>query len=214
MRIQLVLFEGMTLLDMVGPAQAWSFLPGAELQYVARRRGPVMTDCRVAVEATHDFETAWEKPDVLFIGGAGKPTLDALGDDALIAFLSSRGAHAKWITSVCTGSLMLGAAGLLKGYRATGHWAVRERLPQFGAELSDERVCIDRNRVTGGGVTSGVDFGLFLVGLWAGKEFGQTVELILEYDPAPPFKTGTPAIADAQTLARTQALLAAQFGQG
>ena len=212
MRIQLVLFEGMTLLDMVGPAQAWSFLPGAELQYVARRSGPVMTDCRVAIDATHDFGTAWKNPDVLFIGGAGKPTLDALADEALIAFLAERGAGAQWITSVCTGSLMLGAAGLLKGYRATGHWAVRERLSQFGAIPSDERVCIDRNRVTGGGVTSGVDFGLALVGQWAGKEFGQTVELILEYDPAPPFGTGTLALADAQTRARTEALLAAQFG--
>lgn len=211
MRVQIILFHGMTLLDMVGPTQVWALLPGAELQYVAAAVGPVQTDCHVTISATHDYASAWRDPDILFIGGAGRPTLDALADADLIAFLANRGARAKWVTSVCTGALMLGAAGLLKGYRANSHWGTRDQLENFGAILSDERVCIDRNRATGGGITSGIDFGLTLAGIIAGDNVGRMLELLLEYNPAPPFGTGHPSIADRETLEHTRALLAAEY---
>ncbi len=136
MKVLALVYPGMTLLDLVGPLQAWSFLPGYEVQYVWHRPGTVLTDCGLGVQATHSFEDAWTDPDVLFVGGGAKPTLDLLGDSAAIAFLADRGSRARWVCSVCTGSLLLGAAGLLRGYRAAVHWGAREALSQFGAELS------------------------------------------------------------------------------
>jgi cyclohexyl-isocyanide hydratase len=140
MKVLAMIYPGMTLLDLVGPLQAWSFLPDYEVQYVWHRSGPVPTDCGLTVHATNGFADAWTDPDVLFVGGGAKPTLDLLGDSAAIAFLTDRGSRARWVCSVCTGSLLLGAAGLLRGYRAAVHWGAREALSQFGAEPSDERV--------------------------------------------------------------------------
>ena len=107
----------------------------------------------------------------------------------------------------CTGSLLLGAAGLLRDYRAAVHWGAREALSQFGAELSNERVCIDRNRLTGGGVTAGIDFGIAVAGHWAGENMGRVIELLLEYAPQPPYGTGRPELADPQSLAAARAAL-------
>jgi cyclohexyl-isocyanide hydratase len=207
MKVLAVVYPGMTLLDMVGPIQAWSLLPGYEVQYAWHRSGAVRTDCGLSVQATHSFEDAWTDPDVLFVGGGAKPTLDLLGDSAAIAFLADRGSRARWVCSVCTGSLLLGAAGLLRGYRAAVHWGAREVLSQFGAELSNERVCIDRNRLTGGGVTAGIDFGIAVAGHWAGENKGRVIELLLEYAPQPPYGTGRPELADPQSLAAARALL-------
>ena len=207
MKVLAVVYPGMTLLDMVGPIQAWSLLPGYEVQYAWHRSGAVRTDCGLSVQATHSFEDAWTDPDVLFVGGGAKPTLDLLGDSAAIAFLADRGSRARWVCSVCTGSLLLGAAGLLRGYRAAVHWGAREALSQFGAELSSERVCIDRNRLTGGGVTAGVDFGITVAGHWAGENMGRVIELLLEYAPQPPYGTGRPELADPQSLAAARAVL-------
>ncbi len=211
MRILAFVYEGMTLLDMVGPVQAWSFMPDAEIQYVGKRIGPVKADCGLSVVATHDLNTAWSDPDVLFVGGAGKPVLAVLGDKAVTDFLRDRGLRAKWVTSVCTGSLILGAAGLLDGYRAATYWSAGEHLAQFGAIRSDERVCIDRNRMTGGGVTSGIDFGITVAAHWAGEQTGKLIELMLEYAPQPPFGTGRPDLADAETLALARKIVAAEF---
>ena len=159
------------------------------------------------MQATNSFEDAWTDPDVLFVGGGAKPTLDLLGDSAAIAFLADRGSRARWVCSVCTGSLLLGAAGLLQGYRAAVHWGAREALSQFGAEPSSERVCVDRNRLTGGGITAGVDFGITVAGQWAGESMGRVIELIMEYAPQPPYGTGRPDLADAQTLAAARAAM-------
>ena len=207
MKVLALVYPGMTLLDWVGPMQAWSFLPDYQVQYAWHRSGPVPTDCGLSVHATNSFEDAWTDPDVLFVGGGAKPTLDLLGDSAAVAFLADRGSRARWVCSVCTGSLLLGAAGLLRGYRAAVHWGAREALAQFGAEPSSARVCVDRNRLTGGGITSGVDFGIAMAGLWAGESIGRVIELIMEYAPQPPYGTGRPELADPQTLAAARAAL-------
>ena len=207
MKVLALVYPGMTLLDWVGPMQAWSFLPDYQVQYAWHRSGPVPTDCGLSVHATNSFEDAWTDPDVLFVGGGAKPTLDLLGDSAAVAFLADRGSRARWVCSVCTGSLLLGAAGLLRGYRAAVHWGAREALAQFGAEPSSARVCVDRNRLTGGGITSGVDFGIAMAGLWAGESVGRVIELIMEYAPQPPYGTGRPELADPQTLAAARAAL-------
>ena len=211
MRVVAIVYEGMTLLDLVGPMQAWAFLPAFDVQYVAHEPGPITTDCGLDVVATHSFEDARLDPDVLFVGGAGAPTFNAIADGNLIAFAADRGARAKWITSVCTGSLILGAAGLLDGYRAATHWALRDRLATFGAFPSDERVCFDRNRLTGGGITSGIDFGIAVAAQWAGEEHGKLIELLLEYAPQPPFGTGRPELAGAELADRAGAMLAAEL---
>jgi len=207
MKVLALVYPGMTLLDLVGPLQAWSFMPGYEVQYAWHHSGAVLTDSGLSVLATNSFEDAWTDPDVLMVGGGAKPTLDLLGDAAAIAFLADRGSRARWVCSVCTGALLLGAAGLLRGYRASVHWGAREALNQFGAEPSNERVCIDRNRLTGGGITAGVDFGIAMAGHWAGENVGRVIELIMEYAPQPPYGTGHPDLADAQTLAAARAAM-------
>jgi cyclohexyl-isocyanide hydratase len=207
MKVLALVYPGMTLLDLVGPMQAWSFLPGYEVQYAWHEPGPVTTDCGLSVQATNGFKDSWTDPDVLFVGGGAKPTLDLLSDSAAIAFLADRGSRARWVCSVCTGSLLLGAAGLLRGYRAAVHWGARDALSQFGAEPSNERVCVDRNRLTGGGITSGVDFGITVAGRWAGERMGRVIELIMEYAPQPPYGTGHPDLADPETLAAARAAM-------
>jgi cyclohexyl-isocyanide hydratase len=206
MKVLALVYPGMTLLDLVGPMQAWSFLPDYDVQYAWHRSGAVPTDCGLSVQATNSFDDAWTDPDVLFVGGA-KPTLDLLGDSVALAFLADRGSRARWVCSVCTGSLLLGAAGLLRGYRAAVHWGAREVLAQFGAKVSSERVCVDRNRLTGGGITAGVDFGIAVAGHWAGESMGRVIELVMEYAPQPPYGTGRPDLADPQTLAAARAAM-------
>lgn len=212
MKVLAVVYPGMTALDLVGPVQAWSFLPGFEVQYAWHQAGVVESDCGLRVAATHGFDQAWTDPDVLVIGGAAKPAFDLLGDQTLLAFLADRGSKASWVCSVCTGSLLLGAAGLLEGYRASAHWGAREYLRRFGAEPSDERVCMDRNRLTGGGITAGIDFGIAVAGHWAGADTGKLIELVMEYAPQPPFGTGRPELADAGTRERAEAMLKQAFG--
>jgi cyclohexyl-isocyanide hydratase len=207
MKVLALVYPGMTLLDLVGPMQAWSFLPDYDVQYAWHRTGAVPTDCGLSVQATTSFGDAWTDPDALFVGGGAKPTLDLLGDSVALAFLADRGSRARWVCSVCTGSLLLGAAGLLRGYRAAVHWGAREVLAQFGAEVSSERVCVDRNRLTGSGITAGVDFGIAVAGHWAGESMGRVIELVMEYAPQPPYGTGRPDLADPQTLAAARAAM-------
>jgi cyclohexyl-isocyanide hydratase len=207
MKVLALVYPGMTLLDLVGPMQAWSFLPDYDVQYAWHRTGAVPTDCGLSVQATTSFGDAWTDPDALFVGGGAKPTLDLLGDSVALAFLADRGSRARWVCSVCTGSLLLGAAGLLRGYRAAVHWGAREVLAQFGAKVSSERVCVDRNRLTGGGITAGVDFGIAVAGHWAGESMGRVIELVMEYAPQPPYGTGRPDLADPETLAAARAAM-------
>jgi len=188
--IAFLLFPNVTQLDLTGPAQVLSRLGAARLDLVWRNLDPVPTDCGFAIAPTATFADV-PRADVLCVPG-GMGVADVMADEEAMAWLRRVGAEAKWVTSVCTGSLILGAAGLLGGYRATSHWAWREHLSLFGAEPVAERVVFDRNRVTGGGVTAGIDFALALTAAIRGEAHAKAVQLGLEYDPGPPFDAGTP----------------------
>ncbi len=200
-RIQMLVYPGMTLQDLVGPLQVWALWPGAAIQFAWKGAGSVLTDSGLPVVATTSFADAWATPDILFAPGGLLPTFELLEDAEVMEFLRSRGEQAKWVTSVCTGAVLLGAAGLLRGYRAATHWFVRDSLALFGATPSKERWVIDRNRATGGGVTAGIDFGLAVLSHLAGPDLARVVQLALEYSPQPPFRSGTPEEATPQTLA-------------
>jgi cyclohexyl-isocyanide hydratase len=206
MHIAFLPFPGMTQLDMTGPAQFLSRMPGAKVDYVWKSRDPVPTDAGFAIVPTATFADV-PAPDILCVpGGVGVSLV--MEDEEAMAWLRQAGGQAQWVTSVCTGSLILGAAGLLRGYRATSHWAWHHLLGHFGAEAVKARTVIDRNRVTGGGVTAGIDFALTLIAEIAGPGVAQTLQLAFEYDPAPPFAAGTPDKADAAIIAAHRAATA------
>jgi cyclohexyl-isocyanide hydratase len=172
-------------------------LGDAEAFLVGKDRAPVVSDLGVSYVADHDFDSCPKDLDILFVPGGLKGTIPAMQDAAVLAFLADRGSRARYVTSVCTGSLLLGAAGLLKGYKATSYWMVRDLLPLFGAELATGRVVIDRNRITGGGATAGLDFGLTLAAVLRGEDHAKMLQLAVEYDPQPPFDAGSPEGAPA-----------------
>ncbi|MEG3087683.1 DJ-1/PfpI family protein [Sphingomonas sp. PB4P5] len=205
-RVAFLLFPDVTQLDLTGPAQVLSRLGNATIDLVAKTLDPVMTDAGFALLPTATFATALQ-PDILCVPG-GMGVNDAMEDFETLAWVQRAAAGAEWITSVCTGSLLLGAAGLLEGYRATCHWAQHHHLAAFGAIPVKQRVVIDRNRASGGGVTAGIDFGLSLLAAIRGEAHARFVQLSLEYDPAPPFDSGSPARADAATLARYRTMAA------
>ncbi|WP_374942930.1 DJ-1/PfpI family protein [Sphingomonas sp.] len=190
LHLALLLFPGVTQLDLTGPVQVLSRLGDARLDLVWKTRDPVMTDAGFAILPTATFEEVPRAEILCVPGGFGIDGV--IVDDEAMAWIQRVGATATWVSSVCTGSLILGAAGLLKGYRAGCHWAQRDMLPLFGAEPVAERVVIDRNRITGGGVTAGIDFALTLTALLRGEAHARAVQLSLEYDPAPPFDSGSP----------------------
>lgn len=205
MLIQALVYPEFTTLDLIGALQPLSQMPEAKTEIVAKVAGPNPTDSGATLLADKTFETAASAPDVILVPGGGTPSIDVLEDEATMEFLARQGHSAAWVVAVCTGSLLLGKAGLLDGYRAASHWAVIDTLEAFGATPVYERVVIDRNRCTGGGVTAGVDIGLTVAGLLAGEDMARLIELILEYNPAPPFGTGHPSIADETTLAMARA---------
>jgi cyclohexyl-isocyanide hydratase len=172
----------------------------------------VRTDTGIGVKPNATFATCPRELDILFVpGGFGQQNL--MADSEVIAFLADRGARAKFVTSVCSGSLLLGAAGLLQGYKATSHWAVRESLSAFGAEPTDARVVVDRNRITGGGVTAGIDFGLVVLAKLRGDDAAKFTQLAMEYDPEPPFNSGSPKTADPAIVQQTLSTMAIYMKQ-
>ena len=189
LKVGMVLYPGLTLLDLVGPQAAL----GAHGQtfLLWKTMEPIWADTGVSVNPSTTFADCPGDLDVLFVPG-GLGTNKAMTDPAVIGFLVEAGATARYVTSVCTGTLLLGMAGLLDGYRATTHWAFRDALEALGATVTHERVVTDRNRVTGGGVTAGIDFGLTLLAELRGEQVAKLTQLTLEYDPEPPFRTGTP----------------------
>lgn len=205
MHIAFLLFPHVTQLDLTGPAQVLSRLGDVKLDLVAKTREPVQTDAQFALLPTATFAEI-RSTDILCVPG-GFGTVAAMEDAETLAWLRQVSEGAEWVTSVCTGSLLLAAAGLLTGYRAACHWASRDQLAFFGAEPATERIVFDRNRVTGGGVTAGIDFALALTAAIRGEDHAKFVQLSLEYDPAPPFDSGSPERADPATLARYRAMV-------
>lgn len=204
--IAFLLFPDVTQLDLTGPAQVLSRLGNATIDLVAANLDPVPTDAGFSLLPTADFASA-RQPDILCIPG-GFGTAAVVEDEEALGWVTQAAAGAQWVTSVCTGSLILGAAGLLTGYRATTHWASHDMLAPFGAIPVQDRIVFDRNRVTGGGVTAGIDFALALTAAIRGEDHARLVQLSLEYDPAPPFNAGSPASAGPEILARYQAITA------
>lgn len=190
-QIAMLIYPRMTALDLIGPQYMFASLMGATVHLVAKTRDPVTSDTGVTITPTTTFDEAPRDLTVLFAPGGTDGTLAALRDDATRAFMADRGSRAQYVTSVCTGSLILGAAGLLEGYRATSHWAARDILAEYGATPVDARVVRDRNRITGAGVTAGLDFGLTLVAELRDPVYAQGVQLMCEYDPQPPFNSGS-----------------------
>lgn len=208
-RIGFLLYPGLTQLDMTGPAQVLCRLPGAELHYVWKTCDPVPSDSNLALLPTTRLADA-PQLDILCVPG-GLSCTDVMADAEVLDWLRTQAAGARYVTSVCTGSLILAAAGLLTGYRAGCHWAWGEQLAHFGATFVQERVVIDRNRITAGGVTSGIDFGFRLLAEIEGRDFAEAMQLALEYDPAP-LGGGTPATARPEVLAAVQAMMASRMG--
>ncbi|WP_240509995.1 DJ-1/PfpI family protein [Streptomyces malaysiense] len=191
----MLLYPGLTALDLVGPQTPLSRF--MEVHLVWKTLDPVLTDSGMTITPTTTLAECPEDLDVLFVPG-GRGQAQHLDDMQVLAFLADRGSRARYVTSVCGGSLILGAAGLLRGYRAATHWTARHLLPAFGACNVDDRVVIDRNRITGGGVTAGLDFGLTLVSEMFGEQPAKETQLALEYDPLPPFDVGSPEKAGAE----------------
>jgi cyclohexyl-isocyanide hydratase len=200
--IAFLLFPNVTQLDLTGPAQVLSRLGNVQLDLVWKHRDPVPTDAGFAIQPTATFAEVPRADIVCIPGGMG--VTEVIADNEAMAWVRAAGAEARWVTSVCTGSLILGAAGLLKGYRAATHWSWRDYLAMFGAEMVPERVVVDRNRVTGGGVTAGIDFALTLMAEVRSADFAKAVQLSLEYDPAPPFDAGSPEKAGPELVATYQ----------
>lgn len=198
-----LLFPRVTQLDLTGPVQVVSSLPDADVHLVWKRSEPVPSDTVITLMPTTTFAECPQLDVICVPGGYG--TDELVNDEEVLEFLRQQAVGAKYVTSVCTGSLVLGAAGLLKGYRATSHWSAIELLPLLGATASRERVCVDRNRVTGGGVTAGIDFALTLVSLLVDRAAAEMIQLRLEYNPAPPFNAGSPDTAPAEVLASMKA---------
>jgi cyclohexyl-isocyanide hydratase len=206
LQIGLVLFPRVTQLDFTGPLQVFSSVPGATVHLIWKRIEPVASDSVMMLTPTITFADCPQLDVVCVPGGFG--TDDMVNDEEMLDFLRQQAEGAKYITSVCTGSLVLGAAGLLRGYRATTHWSAMENLAPFGATPTKTRVCVDRNRVTGGGVTAGIDFALTLVSLLIDRQAAEMVQLRLEYNPAPPFNSGSPDTAPKEVLALMKARIA------
>jgi cyclohexyl-isocyanide hydratase len=205
--VAMLVYPKMTALDLVGPQYMFAALMGAKVHLVAKTREPVTSDTGVTITPTATFAETPRDLTVLFAPGGTQGTLDALQDAETRAFMADRGSRARYVTSVCTGALILGAAGLLKGYRATSHWAARDALAEFGAIPTDARVVRDRNRITGAGVTAGLDFGLTMVAELRDPTYAQSVQLLCEYDPHPPFNAGSTHTAPPKVMAMMQGML-------
>ncbi|MFF7604080.1 DJ-1/PfpI family protein [Streptomyces parvulus] len=191
MQIAIVLFDRFTALDAVGPYETLGRLPDAETVFVAERTGPVRTDTgNLALTADRTLADV-PAPDIVVVPG-GPGQTPQMENEPLLDWLRTADTTSTWTTSVCTGSLLLAAAGLLRGRRATSHWLALEHLRRFGAEPTGERVVTDGKYVTAAGVSSGIDMGLTLLGRIAGDDHARAVQLLTEYDPQPPYDAGSP----------------------
>lgn len=196
MKIAILIYEGFTALDAIGPYEVLRSVPGWEVEFVAKQRGEVRTDSGVVgLTADRSLEEAGSPAIVLVPGGMG--TRKTMEDEEILSWLRRVDETTKWTTSVCTGSLLLAAAGLLEGRRATGHWAWLEPLRDFGADPVGGRYVEDGKVITAAGVSAGIDMALYLVGREVGPDVAQAIQLGIEYDPDPPFDAGSPEKAPA-----------------
>lgn len=207
-QVAMLIYPQMTALDLIGPLQMFAAMGNVEVHLVWKERGkPVVSDAGVPILPTRSFAECPDNLTVLFVPGGARGTVAVMQDRAVLDFLVRKSRTAKWITSVCTGSLVLGAAGLLKGYKATSHWSMRDEiLPLLGAIPVQARVVEDRNRMTGAGVTAGMDFALRLVAKLRNEKMARAIQLGMEYDPQPPYHAGTPAGAGEDVLSMMQAM--------
>jgi len=207
-QILMLIYPRFTILDLIGPQHVFSLLgSGFKTRLVWKNGDEVISDTGVPVRPTMTFAECTESPVVLFIPGGTDGTLAAMEDPEVREFVASRGAKATYVTSVCTGALILAAAGLLKGYKATTHWLALDTLKSFGVEPIPERVVVDRNRVTGAGVTAGIDFALTLASKLKDESYARGVQLMMEYAPQPPFDSGRPDTADPETVKMLEAMV-------
>jgi cyclohexyl-isocyanide hydratase len=192
-QIAMLLYPGFTALDLVGPHYMFACMMGATVHLVtpAADLAPIASDLGLAIAPTTTIENCPRDLDIVFAPGGLMGTLAAMQNDRILAFIADRGARARHVTSVCTGSLILGQAGLLRGKRATSHWAAMESLPLFGAIPVSERVVTDGAITTGAGVSAGLDFGLTLIGRLRGHNYARAIQLQAEYAPEPPYNAGT-----------------------
>jgi len=205
----ILLFPKNTQLDLTGPFEVLRRIPGAEVHLVWKDTNPVASDSGLRILPTTTLDGC-PPLDLVFVpGGIGQ--MAVIEDTALLDFVAHQGERARWVTSVCTGAFVLGAAGLLDGYKATTHWAYHELLSLVGAIPTRDRVVVDRNRITGGGVTAGIDFALRVAAEVAGQSAAAKIALDIEYDPNPHFRGGHPDVADPALVARTRAELADVF---
>lgn len=197
-KIAMLLYPGFYAPDLINPQFIFSSLMGAEIHLISPTDGLTPVNASgVMITPTHTQSECPDELDILFVPGGATGTLEAMKNEKLIDFIKTKAANSKYITSVCTGSLLLGKAGLLQGKKATSHWTTLDLLTKFGATAVKKRVVWDGNIVTGGGVTAGIDFGLEIVAALRGEEYAQAIQLQLEYDPAPPFESGSPDKASA-----------------
>lgn len=208
--IGFLLWPGLTQLDMTGPAQVLSRIPGAQMHYAWKTIEPIPSDCGLPLMPTITLADC-PQLDLLCVPG-GAPVAPVMRDAEVLDWLRKQAAGAEFVTSVCTGSLILAAAGLLNGYRAGCYWASGHQLPLFGAEFVEERVVFDRNRVTAGGVTSGIDFAFRLIEHKLGRDMAELIQLSIEYDPEP-VAGGTPRSARPEIVAQVRALMASRIAK-
>lgn len=197
-KIAMLLYPGFYAPDLINPQFLFTAMMGAEVCLISPTDDLAPVSCgNFSIVPTHRRSECPDNLDILFVPGGATGTLEAMKNKPLIDFIKAKAANARYITSVCTGSLLLGKAGLLKGKKATSHWSTLALLEKFGATPVSERVVWDGNLVTGGGVTAGIDLGLQIVGALRGTEYAQAIQLQAEYDPAPPFNAGSPEKAPA-----------------
>jgi len=199
-RVGLLLFPKITQLDLAGPYEVFCRMPGATVQLLWKDTQPIKSEWGLELRPDTTLEECPELDVFCVPGGAG--VFELLRDDALIDAVRTIARRSRFVTSVCTGAFLLGAAGLLAGKRATTHWASRELLRGFGAIPDESRIVVDGNLITSGGITSGIDFGLHLAAQLVGVEHAKEIQLAMEYDPAPPFASGSPRVAEPAILAR------------
>jgi cyclohexyl-isocyanide hydratase len=198
-QIGFLIYPGVIQLDVMGAYQVLAFPPNTQMHLIGKTRSPIVSNEGVTLIPTTTLADC-PSLDVICIPGGGMGQVEVIKDLEVLEFLKRKSESAQYVTSVCTGSMILAAAGLLQGYQATCHWAFRDQLAILGVEVIPQRVVIDRNRITGAGVTSGIDLGLTVLGLLCGEAVAKMTQLMMEYCPAPPFNAGTPETAGEEVL--------------